>query len=138
MTNPANLISKLPPEVGDEVNDRVVAVQLGFVGEPNPGQNTAEDTPQVEELPIDKLERTAAVLLVPGAQHRGVEQSYGMLADSLVTGRFSQVDSVLVLFPETTGVAPSTVRSQAARTLLAQLISLQGNRTIKHNLPFQL
>ena len=91
----ANLISKLPPEVRDEVTDRVVAVELGFVAEPNTGQNTAENTPQVEQFSVDELEGTTAVLLIPGAQHRGVEQSDGLPADSLVTGRFSQLDSVL-------------------------------------------
>ena len=72
------------------MSDGVVPVQLGSVAEANPGQNTAEYAPQVEQFSVDEPEWTAAVLLIPGARHRGVEQSYGILADSLITGRFSQ------------------------------------------------
>ena len=72
-----------------------MSVQLGSVAEANPGQNTAEDAPQVEQFSVDDLEWTAAVLLIPGARHRGVEQSYGILADFLITARFSQADSLL-------------------------------------------
>ena len=48
-----------------------------------------------ENLSVDELERTAAVLLVPGAPHRAVEQSHRILAEESVTGRFPQDDSLL-------------------------------------------
>ena len=88
-------MSKLPPEFGGEVSDRVMSVQLGLVGETNAGQNTTEDTSHVEEFPVDEFERTAAVLFVPGAPHRAVEQRYGILAADRETGRFTQDDSLL-------------------------------------------
>ena len=72
-----------------------MSVQLGLVGETNAGQNTTEDTSHVEEFSVDEFERTAAVLFVPGAAHRAVEQRYGILAADRETGRFTQDDSLL-------------------------------------------
>ena len=72
-----------------------MSVKLGLVGKTNPGQNTTEDTSKVKQLSVDELERTAAVLFVPGAAHRAVEQRYGILAADRETGRFTQDDSLL-------------------------------------------
>ena len=78
-----------------EVCDRVMSVKLGLVGKTNPWQNTTEDTSKVKQLSVDELEGTAAVLLVPGAPHRAVEQSHRILAEESVTGRFPQDDPLL-------------------------------------------
>ena len=74
-----------------------MSVELGSVAETNSGQNAAENTPEVEELPIDHLERAGAVLLIPGAGAGDlrVVQSDGLLADYLLAGSFAQGNPIL-------------------------------------------
>ena len=77
------------------MGDSIVSIELGLVAEPNSGQNSAENTPQVEQIAIDELEGTAAVLLVPAGGQLGVVQTDGLLAHDLLAGGFAQLDPVL-------------------------------------------
>ena len=72
-----------------------MSVELGLVTEPNPGQNSAENTSEVEQLAIDELEGATAVLLVPAGGQLGVVQTDGLLAHYLLAGGFAQFDPVL-------------------------------------------